>query len=144
MAITRTDTTDPIGTTAIPGAHHTTMGTATVTIGIITTTITKLIEDMDASELARIRFRASSFFCRDHVIVYARPRFAGPPSQYLTALTLEPCLREAGEIWKKIAGSVDEHHREQIFRSGPDDTESHSAYCQDNDRIGHRVECARI
>ncbi len=43
MAITRTDTTDPIGTTAIPGAHHTTMGTATATIGIITTTITKVM-----------------------------------------------------------------------------------------------------
>ena len=44
MAITRTDTIDLIGTTAIPGAHRTT-GTGivtTATIGTITTTATKL------------------------------------------------------------------------------------------------------
>jgi hypothetical protein len=57
---------------------------------------------------------------------------------------LKPRLGEAGEIWQEIAGSVNEHHREQIFRSGPDHTESHSAYCQDNDRIGDRVERAGI
>jgi hypothetical protein len=44
IAITRTDTTDLIGTTAIPGAHRTT-GTGivtTATIGTVTTTATKL------------------------------------------------------------------------------------------------------
>jgi hypothetical protein len=53
-----------------------------------------------------------ALFFRDHVIVYARRRSAGPPSEYLTVLTLEPRLGEAGEIWQEIAGSVDEHHRE--------------------------------
>src|SRR6266511_521804 len=57
---------------------------------------------------------------------------------------LKPRLGEAGKIWKKIAGSVNEHDREEIFRSCPDDTESDSAYCQDNDGVGNRVECARI
>jgi hypothetical protein len=42
-ATIRMDTTDPIGTTAIPAAPHTTTGTATtVIIGIITTIATNL------------------------------------------------------------------------------------------------------
>lgn len=42
MAIIHMDTTDLIGTTAIPLARHTTTGTVTtVTIAIITTTTTK-------------------------------------------------------------------------------------------------------
>jgi hypothetical protein len=45
---------------------------------------------------------------------------------------------------KKIAGSVDEYKCEEIFRSGPDDTKSNSAYCQDNDRVGNRVKRSGI
>jgi hypothetical protein len=41
---------------------------------------------------------------------------------------VKPRLGEAGKVWKKIAGSVDEHDGKEIFRSGPDDTESDSAY----------------
>ena len=68
-------------------------------------------ENIDASELARTPVRASSFFV-EHVIVYARLGFAGPPSGYLRVLALEPRVREAGEIWQEIAGRVDEDHRE--------------------------------
>ena len=68
-------------------------------------------ENIDASELARAPVRASSFFV-EHVIVYARLGFAGPPSGYLRVLALEPRVREAGEIWQEIAGRVDEDHRE--------------------------------
>ena len=66
---------------------------------------------MDASELARTRFRASSFFCRDHVIVYARLDLRNLHPGYLTVRALEPCLREPGEIWQEIAGRVDQDHR---------------------------------
>jgi hypothetical protein len=57
---------------------------------------------------------------------------------------LAPRLDEGPKIWKEIASGVDEHDRKEIFCSGPDDTESDSTYCQDNDGLGKRVECARI
>ena len=59
-------------------------------------------------------------------------------------LALQPRPRKSGEIWQEIAGGVNEDRGEQIFRSGPDNTESHSADCENNDRIGDRVERARI
>ena len=55
-----------------------------------------------------------------------------------------PGLKEIGEVRQEIAGSVHERERKEIFRSGPDYTESNSAYRQDNDRVGNRVERARI
>ena len=46
MVITRIDTIGPIGTTAITMGARTTMGTAiTATIGIIGTTVTKLMRE---------------------------------------------------------------------------------------------------
>jgi hypothetical protein len=66
------------------------------------------------------------------------------PALFLSVPALQPRPSESGEIWQEIAGGVNEDHREQIFRSGPDDTESHSADCQNNDRIGDRVERAGI
>lgn len=68
--ITHMDTTGPIGTTAITTDARTTTGTATTaTIGIIiATTDTSRCNNIDASELARTRFRASSFFV-EHIIV---------------------------------------------------------------------------
>ena len=59
-------------------------------------------------------------------------------------LMLKPHLGKAGKIWEKIASSVDEHYRKEIFRSGPDDTESNSAYCQDYDGVGNGLERVRI
>jgi hypothetical protein len=67
-------------------------------------------KNIDASELARTPFRASSFFV-EHVIVYARLDLRNLHPGYLTVLVLEPCLREPGEIWQEIAGRVDEDHR---------------------------------
>ncbi len=34
------------------------------------------------------------------------------PGVKTAARCLQPCLREPGEIWQEIAGSVDEDHRE--------------------------------
>ena len=62
-AITRTDTTDLIGTTAITTGVPTITGTATTaTIGTIITIIaTNVAWKTNSTELARMRFRASSF-----------------------------------------------------------------------------------
>jgi hypothetical protein len=66
------------------------------------------------------------------------------PPGYLTVVALQPRPNESGEIWQEIAGSVDKNDGKEIFRSGLNDTESHSADCQNNDRIGDRVERAGI
>jgi hypothetical protein len=58
--------------------------------------------------------------------------------------SLKPRLHEVAKIRQKIAGGMDEYDCEEIFRPGPDDTESDSAYCQDNNRVSNRVERARI
>jgi hypothetical protein len=39
---------------------------------------------------------------------------------------------------------MNEHEREEIFRARPDDAKSDSTYCHDNNRVGNRIERARM
>jgi hypothetical protein len=51
----------------------------------------------------------------------------------------KPRSNETAEIRQQIAGSMDEHKRQQIFGSCPDYAKRDSAHRQDDDRIGNAL-----
>jgi hypothetical protein len=56
----------------------------------------------------------------------------------------EPRSDERAKIGKQVAGSMNEHEREEIFCSRPDYAEHNSAHRQDDDRVGNGVDCTRM
>ena len=77
---------------------------------------------------------------RDGVQRTARPTFTVLQS----TLSSQPRPYESREIRQQIAGCVNEHHCKEIFCPGPDYAERDATYCENNDRIRNRIECARV
>src|ERR1051325_1540667 len=56
----------------------------------------------------------------------------------------QPRPDEQAEIRQEVAGSVNEHYCKKVLCPGPDYAKRDAAYCEDNNRVSHRIERARI